>query len=47
MDLLRAEQRDIGTMYFLMNEDNVKLQFARSAVSTLVSAETGKAEISK
>ena len=26
MDLLRAEQRDIGTMYFLMNEDNVKLQ---------------------
>jgi N-acyl-D-amino-acid deacylase len=26
MDLLRTEQRDIGTMYFLMNEDNVKLQ---------------------
>ena len=26
MDLLRDEQRDIGTMYFLMNEDNVKLQ---------------------
>ena len=26
MDLLRAEQRDIGTMYFLMNEDNVRLQ---------------------
>jgi N-acyl-D-amino-acid deacylase len=26
MDLLRAEGRDIGTMYFLMNEDNVKLQ---------------------
>jgi N-acyl-D-amino-acid deacylase len=26
MDLLRAEQRDIGTIYFLMSEDNVKLQ---------------------
>ncbi len=26
MDLLRSEKRDIGTMYFLMNEDNVKLQ---------------------
>ncbi|MEO8621430.1 MAG: D-aminoacylase [bacterium] len=26
MDLLRSEGRDIGTMYFLMNEDNVKLQ---------------------
>jgi N-acyl-D-amino-acid deacylase len=26
MELLRTEQRDIGTMYFLMNEDNVKLQ---------------------
>ena len=26
MDLLVGEQRDIGTMYFLMNEDNVKLQ---------------------
>ncbi|MEP7002538.1 MAG: amidohydrolase family protein, partial [bacterium] len=26
MDLLVAEQRDIGTIYFLMNEDNVKLQ---------------------
>lgn len=26
MDLLRAEQRDIGTIYFLMNEDNVRLQ---------------------
>ena len=25
MDLLRAEQRDIGTIYFLMNEDNVRL----------------------
>ena len=26
MNLLRSEQRDIGTMYFLMNEDNVRLQ---------------------
>ena len=26
MDLLRTEQRDIGTIYFLMNEDNVRLQ---------------------
>ena len=26
MDLLKSEGRDIGTMYFLMNEDNVKLQ---------------------
>ncbi|MEO8337656.1 MAG: amidohydrolase family protein, partial [bacterium] len=26
MELLRTEKRDIGTMYFLMNEDNVKLQ---------------------
>ena len=26
MDLLRTEGRDIGTMYFLMSEDNVKLQ---------------------
>jgi dihydroorotase/N-acyl-D-amino-acid deacylase len=26
MELLRIEKRDIGTMYFLMNEDNVKLQ---------------------
>jgi N-acyl-D-amino-acid deacylase len=26
MELLRTEQHDIGTMYFLMNEDNVKLQ---------------------
>ncbi len=26
MDLLRAEQRDIGTIYFLMSEDNVRLQ---------------------
>jgi len=25
-ELLRTEKRDIGTMYFLMNEDNVKLQ---------------------
>lgn len=25
MDLLLAERRDIGTIYFLMNEDNVKL----------------------
>ena len=24
MELLRSEQRDIGTMYFLMNEDNVR-----------------------
>ncbi len=24
MDLLRSEQRDIGTMYFLMSEDNVR-----------------------
>jgi dihydroorotase/N-acyl-D-amino-acid deacylase len=26
MDLLSTEQRDIGTIYFLMNEDNVRLQ---------------------
>ena len=26
MDLLRSEQRDIGTIYFLMSEDNVTLQ---------------------
>lgn len=26
MELLRSEQRDIGTIYFLMNEDNVRLQ---------------------
>jgi N-acyl-D-amino-acid deacylase len=26
MDLLRDEQRDIGTIYFLMNEENVRLQ---------------------
>ena len=26
MELLKTEKRDIGTMYFLMNEDNVKLQ---------------------
>ena len=26
MDLLRSEQRDIGTIYFLMSEDNVRLQ---------------------
>lgn len=26
MDLLRTEQRDIGTIYFLMSEDNVRLQ---------------------
>jgi dihydroorotase/N-acyl-D-amino-acid deacylase len=26
MELLRTEQRDIGTIYFLMSEDNVKLQ---------------------
>ncbi len=30
MELLRSEQRDIGTIYFLMNEDNVRLQLKQS-----------------
>lgn len=38
---------DSDTIVLRVKPDNVKLQFARSAVSTLVSAETGKAEISK
>lgn len=29
MDLLRSEQRDIGTIFFLMSEDNVKMQLSQ------------------